>query len=88
MHSTYTKFVKILEIYKQFTNKFVNEKKISHIVLLFLNSLIWKLSHCLLQQRQKVSIARTGYLNPLEELFQETNLYHNYTTPNILSNRP
>ncbi len=27
MHSTYTKFVKILEIYKQFTNKFVNEKK-------------------------------------------------------------
>lgn len=27
MHSTYTKFVKILKIYKQFTNKFVNEKK-------------------------------------------------------------
>lgn len=31
MHNLHTKFVKILKIYKQFTNKFVNEKEyISH----------------------------------------------------------
>lgn len=61
MHNLYTKFVKIIEICKQFSNKFVNETvniprrgpapKFSDLEL-------W---YCLLPQNQKVSTVRTGY---------------------------
>ena len=42
MYNLYTKFVKILEICKQFSENLVNESVMFHVVVLFPSFRIWK----------------------------------------------
>ena len=60
MYNLYTKFVKILEICKQFSENLVNESVMFHVVVLFPSFRIWKWWRYPRRQRPRALIVRSG----------------------------
>ena len=60
MYNLYTKFVKILEICKQFSENLVNESGNVHVVVLFPSFRIWKWWRYPWRQRPRALIVRSG----------------------------